>query len=277
MTRGRSLAVRLATKLGLLAVAGLAVMAIAGPSSASASVVCASNLDGDPNIAGRQCPDGLEYGADNPDYAFSDGIFRLKLKAGTMFTFTAADAAPITCNKVNSTGRIADSGAVDGVPNGFIFDIDWRQTNPVDGTVSEFCPVPVTGINWEPIGTNGGDPGIWDLSATWSADGDPGPNGTLIFPDVKAQYLTPQVQTACLYEGDADGDQVIGEGDTAHTLDFNNPSNLALNDDVVEQAPGSPTCPDYGTFTASYVIKGNTDDDGNPKVNDNLFIREDDA
>ena len=70
---------------------------------------------------------------------------------------------------------------------------------------------------------------------------------------------------------------MIGEGDTAHTLDFNNPSNLALNDDVVEQAPGSPTCPDYGTFTASYVIKGNTDDDGNPKVNDNLFIREDDA
>jgi hypothetical protein len=69
----------------------------------------------------------------------------------------------------------------------------------------------------------------------------------------------------------------MGEGDTSHTLDFNNPSNLDLNDGVVEQLPGSLTCPDSGMFTASYVIKGNTDNDGDPSLNDNLFLRQDDA
>ena len=262
-------------KFGLLVVTALALSAVAGAGSASAAgVICATKVDGDPNIPNRQCPDGFEYGANNPNYSFSSANFRLKLKATTLWTSTAP---PITCNKSNATGRFADSGAVDGVPNGFIFDIDWQTVNPLDGTLSEFCPVPVTGVNWEPIGTNGGAPGIWNLTAEWTADGNPGPNGTLTFPDMKAQYVTDQVQTGCLYEGDADGDQVLGEGDTAHTLDFDNPSNLALNDGVVESLPGSPTCLDSGMFTASYVIKGNTDNDGDPSLNDNLFLREDDA
>jgi hypothetical protein len=268
---------RVATKLGLLAVAGLAVMAIAGPSSASAvGVVCASNLDGDPNIPGRQCPNGFEYGNDNPAYAFSAGNIKVKLKSGTSLAFTS-DVVNITCNKSNATGRIADSGAGDGVPNGFLFDIEFQQKT--GGVTSEQCPTNITGVtaNGEPIETNAG-PGIWDLQAAWLSDGvPPTVNGTITLLDVKASVNLPQAGLTCFVEGDLDGDGTLNEGDRALALDVLNPGNIDVEQDLVESAPQSGSCPDHAHYSADYVLKGDTDDDADTKFDDNLFIREDDA
>jgi CHRD domain len=271
------LATRIGIKLGLLAVAGLAVMAIAGPSSASAAgVVCASNLDGDPNIAGRQCPNGFEYGANNPIYSFSAGNVKVKLASGTSAAFTS-DVVNITCNRSIGNGRIADSGAGDGVPNGFLFSIDWEQRT--GGVNSEQCPTNLAGVtaNGEPIETNTG-PGIWDIQGAWLSDGvPPTVNGTMTLLDVKASVNLPQAALTCFIEGDTDGDGTLNEGDRALVLDVFNPGNLDVEEELVESAPQSGSCPDTAHFSADYVLKGNTDDDGNAKFNDNLFIRQDDG
>ena len=268
---------RVATKLGLLAVAGLAVMAIAGPSSASAvGVVCASNLDGDPNIPGRQCPNGFEYGNDNPNYSFSFGNVKIKLAAGTESVFTS-DVVNIDCNRSVGNGRIADSGAGDGVPNGFLFTIDWEERT--GGVNSEQCPTNLAGVtaNGEPIETNTG-PGIWDIQGAWLSDGvPPVVNGTQTILDVKASVNLPQAGITCFVEGDTDGDGQLNEGDRALVLDVFNPGNIDVEQELVESAPQSASCPDQAHFSSDYVMKGNTDNDGDPKFNDNLFIREDDA
>jgi hypothetical protein len=268
---------RVATKLGLLAVAGLAVMAIAGPSSASAvGVVCASNLDGDPSIPNRQCPDGFEYGNDNPNYSFSLGNVKIKLASGTETVFTS-DVVNIDCNWSQGSGRIADSGEVDGVPNGFLFTIDWEEKT--GGVRSEQCPTNLAGVtaNGEPIETNVG-PGIWDIQGAWLSDGvPPTVNGTQTILDVKASVNLPQAGLTCFVEGDLDGDGTLNEGDRALALDVFNPSNIDVEQELVESAPQSASCPDHAHFSADYVMKGNTDNDGDPKFNDNLFIRQDDT
>jgi hypothetical protein len=239
-------------------------------------VICASNLDGDPNIPHRQCPNGFEYGNDNPNYAFSNGNFKLKLKAGTEAVLSS-DAVSIDCNRSIGNGRFADSGAVDGVPNGFLFSIDWEErTGGVNG---EQCPTDLGGetANLEPLETNAG-PGIWDLQAAWLADGVPPViNGTLRLTDLKASLNLPQAGLTCFIEGDLDGDGALGEGDRALALDLSNPGNIDVEEELVESAPQSASCPDAGHLSADYVLKGNTDDDGNSKFNDNLFIRQDDA
>jgi hypothetical protein len=259
-------------------VAGLAATAIAGPSSASAvGVICASNLDGDPNIPNRQCPNGFEYGNDNPNYSFSAGNVKLKLRAGTeSLLFGGEPRMSITCNRSVGTGRIADSGAGDGVPNGFLFTIDWEQRT--GGVTSEQCPS-TAGVtaDGEPIETNTG-PGIWDIRAVWLADGAPPiVNGTLSLLDVKASVNFPQSGLTCFIEGDTDGDAMFNEGDRAWDLDIENPSNVSVIESLVESAPQSDSCFDSGGFAAQYVLKGNTDNDGDPDFNDNLFIRQDDA
>jgi Nidogen-like/Carboxypeptidase regulatory-like domain len=239
-------------------------------------VICASNLDGDPNIPGRQCPDGFEYGRDNPNYAFSNGNVKLKLKAGTEAFFTSsAEAVNVDCNRSVANGRIADSGAGDGVPNGFLFDIDWQERT--DGVNSELCPTFGGTANLEPIETNAG-PGIWDLRATWLADGvPPTVNGTLTMPDVKFSLDLAEAGLTCIVQGDLDGDGALDEGDRGLVLDLFNPGNIDVEEALVESAPQSDNCPDTVYFSADYVIKGNTDNDGNPRFNDNLFIRQDDA
>jgi hypothetical protein len=275
---------RVAAMLGLL-VAALAAMAIAGTSSASAAVVCASNLDGDPGTAGIQCPNGFEYGNDNPNYAFSNGGVKVKLRAGTEAVFRdvgPSDVIFVECNKSNGSGRIADSGAADGVPNGFLFAIDWQERT--SGVTSEQCPAdfdPLT-ANVEAIETNGATAGIWDFQAAWTQDGTP-PNGTMTLLDVKLSVdFTEPLPAACFYEGDADGDGQLDEGDRAWALDIDNPSNILgsafFNTWLVESAPQGDDCDDSaGGLDAWYVLKGNTDNDGDPKFNDNLFIRENDA
>jgi hypothetical protein len=269
--------VRVVTKLGLLAVAGLAVMAIAGPSSASAvGVVCASNLDGDPNIPGRQCPNGFEYGNDNPAYSFSLGNVKVKLASGTNSVFTSP-VLDITCNRSIGNGRIADSGAGDGVPNGFLFTIDWEQKT--GGVVSEQCPTTLSGVtaNGEPIDTTAGA-GVWGIEAAWLSDGvPPVVNGTMTLVDVQASVNLPQAATTCFVEGDTDGDGTLNEEDRALVLDVFNPGNLDTEEDLVENAPQQDLCPDTAHFSADYVLKGDTDNDGDGKFNDNLFIRENDA
>jgi hypothetical protein len=243
---------------------------------ASAAVICASNLDGDPNIPGRQCPDGFEYGANNPNYSFSAGNVKVKLRAGTEAVFTS-DVVNIDCNRSVGNGRVADSGAADGVPNGFLFSIDWEERQ--GGVNSEQCPTNLTGVtaNGEPIETNTG-PGIWDFQAVWLADGTPPTvTGTLTLADVKASVNLPQAGLTCLIEGDVDGDGILNEGDRALALDLFNPGNIDIEEELVESAPQGESCPDHAHFSADYVIKGNTDNDGDPSFNDNLFIREDDA
>jgi Thrombospondin type 3 repeat len=274
-----SWAMGIAIKLGLLAAAALAVMAIAGPSSASAvGVICASNLDGDPNIPNRQCPDGFEYGNDNPAYSFSNGNVKVKLgpnfEGRTEAVFTMlGQGFFINCNRSNGTGRIADSGAGDGVPNGFLFDIDWREKT--GGVTSEQCPISTGGTaNFEPIETNAG-PGIWDFQAAWLQDGT-AQNGTITLLDLKAS-IDFGAPFDCFIEGDTDGDQQIGEGDRGWLLNLFNPGNVFVHDALVQSAPEDPNCPPAGGLDARYILKGNTDNDGDPKFNDNLFIREDDA
>jgi hypothetical protein len=262
-------ALRIATKLGPLAVAGLAVMAIAGPNSASAvGVACASTLDGDPAIPGIQCPNGFEYGKDNPNYS---GSVKLQQRACCDFNW---DDNVITCNRAVALGRIADSGAADGLPNGFLFDIDWQWRT--GGVTSEQCQF-VFGdatANLEPIETNTG-PGIWDVQWAWITDVDP-LNGTMTLLDFKASVNVQPQNVTCFVEGDTDGDGQLNEGDRAVVFDVDNFSGLVYADDgLVESAPQSGSCPDTSNIFGEYRLKGNTD--GGGRLNDNLFIREDDA
>jgi hypothetical protein len=272
----RPSAIKIATRLGLLAVAGLAVMAIAGPSSASAAVICATNLDGDPNIPGRQCPDGFEYGNDNPNYAYILGNFRIKMRAGTEAVFTTSQSLVIECNRSVGNGRIADSGAADGVPDGFLFTLHWQQKEGPN--VHEACPTNEPGltanVNADGAGTG---PGIWDLEWAWLADGvPPVVNGTMTILDLRATLFIQQNQ--CFLEGDTDGDHVINEGDRAAVLDLFNPLNVDfVDEDLVESLPQRLVCPDFADVTADYVLKGDTQDDADAVYKDNLFIRQDDA
>jgi hypothetical protein len=183
----------------------------------------------------------------------------------------------ITCNKSNGPGRIADSGAADGVPNGFLIGINWTQRTGGGG--SQQCPTDLGATaNVEPFETNGATPGTWSLTAEWTADGE-GINGTATLLDVRGHFDVPDVGglATCYFEGDTDGDGVFAEGDRALPLDLDNPSNVLANEPLVGWDMDSEGCPSTLTFTAHYVLRGNTDNDADPKYNDNLFIRRDDA
>jgi hypothetical protein len=159
-----------------------------------------------------------------------------------------------------------------------VFDIDWTQ-NGAEGCTTNFSWGP---SDVEPLDTNGAAAGVWNISADWITNAIGGtPNGLLIIDDFKASVNLPDSGLTCFIEGDHDADGVLNEGDRALDLDAYNPGNnggiVDVNEALVESAPHISDCSDTVEFDADYVVKGDTDNDGDTRLNDILWIRENDA